>query len=45
MYNMQMSIMCTHIPNAHSHILYAHEVKHIAVLLTNSCKCNLRGNV
>lgn len=39
---MHMCIMCTHITNAHSHIQYAHHIKHISMLLTNSCKCNLR---
>lgn len=44
-YDMHKCIIRTHITSARSRVLCAHHIKHILVLLTNSCKCNLRENV
>lgn len=42
MYNMHICII--YIRMLLLRILYAHHIKRISLLLTNSCKCNLREN-
>lgn len=44
MYNMHMCIIYIYMNVTPVHILHAHHIKHISLLLTNSCKCNLREN-